>query len=102
MRILTTAMAVMMVVCGSYLHGAETLPARQKPLPVEEFYKHFEQAPIDKDMGALFGERVYLGTAGNAANYNSLTLGLGNDRYFVGETGRHRLYPGEPLQLSVL
>ena len=77
MRILTTAMAIMMVACGSYLLGAETLPARQKPLPASEFYKHFEQVPVGKDMGELFGERVYLGTAGNAANYNSLTLGWG-------------------------
>ena len=77
MRILTTTLISALAFFGIILHGAETLPARQKPLPVTEFYKQFEQVPIGKDMGELFGERVYLGTAGNAANYNSLTLGWG-------------------------
>ena len=52
-------------------------PPKRKPLPVEEFHKHFEQVPIDKDAGALFGPRVYLGTAGTPERYNSLTLGWG-------------------------
>ena len=77
MRIGTKAMVAALAFLGIFLHGAETLPARQKPLPVAEFYKHFQQIPADKVTGELFGERVYLGTAGNAANYNSLTLGWG-------------------------
>ena len=77
MRIRTMLMAAALAFMGCFLYGAEALPARQKPLPVAEFYKQFEQVPIDKDTGALFGSRVYLGTAGNAANYNSLTLGWG-------------------------
>ncbi len=50
---------------------------RRKPLPVEEFHKHFEKVPTDKDMGANFAARVYLGTAGDRDHYNSLTLGWG-------------------------
>lgn len=70
--------AAVLALLGSFLNGAEeALPPRQKPLPVEEFYKHFEKVPIDRDMGALFGGRVYLGTAGSPANYNTLTLGWG-------------------------
>ena len=73
-----TIMIAALAFSGIFLHGAEeSLPARQKPLPAAEFYRHFEQVPIDKDMGALFGDRVYLGTAGNAAHYNTLTLGWG-------------------------
>ena len=79
MRISTKAMMIsVLALLGSFLFGAEeTLPLRQKPLPVTEFYKHFEKVPVDKDMGELFGNRVYLGTAGNAENYNTLTLGWG-------------------------
>ena len=77
MRIFAMMMVAMLAFLGSFLRGADALPARQKPLPVAEFYKHFEAVPVDKDMGELFGSRVYLGTAGNAANYNSLTLGWG-------------------------
>ena len=70
--------AAALALLGSLLNGAEeTLPPRQKPLPVAEFYKHFERVSIEKDMGALFGGRVYLGTAGSPANYNTLTLGWG-------------------------
>ncbi|MBQ7178593.1 MAG: flavin reductase [Victivallales bacterium] len=50
---------------------------RQKPLPVEEFLKNFENMPVSKDMGANFASRIYLGTAGNSKHYNSLTLGWG-------------------------
>ena len=50
---------------------------RMKPLPVEEFYRNFEQVPTGEDLGALFGDRVYIGTAGMADRYNSLTLGWG-------------------------
>ena len=70
-------MAAALALFCCFVHGAETLPPRQKPLPVEDFYKHFEKVPVDKDKGELFGSRVYLGTAGNAENYNSLTLGWG-------------------------
>ena len=70
--------AAVLALLGGFLNGAEeALPPRQKPLPVAEFYKHFEKVPIDRDMGALFGGRVYLGTAGSPANYNTLTLGWG-------------------------
>lgn len=77
MRIFAMMMVAMLAFLGSFLRGADALPARQKPLPVAEFHKHFEAVPVDKDTGELFGSRVYLGTAGNAANYNSLTLGWG-------------------------
>ena len=50
---------------------------RQQPLPVEEFYKHFEKVPTNKETGALFAPRVFLGTAGDREHYNSLTLGWG-------------------------
>ena len=78
MRIWTKTVVAALAFLGIILYGAEKLPARRKPLPVAEFYKHFEQVPVDREIGALFGERVYLGTAGNAANYNSLTLGWGS------------------------
>jgi|GEM_PF-355089 len=64
------------VLGGILLHGAE-FPARLKPLPVSEFYKHFEQVQINRDMGPKFSPGVYLGTAGSGNEYNSLTLGWG-------------------------
>ena len=79
MRKLSGLLFAAALLCGIPLVGAErqTPPAKMKPLPVTEFYKHFEQVPVDKDLGELFGKRVYIGTAGNAENYNSLTLGWG-------------------------
>ena len=79
MRKLSGFLFAVALLCGTPLVGAEqqTPPAKMKPLPVTEFYKHFEQIPVDKDLGELFGKRVYIGTAGNAENYNSLTLGWG-------------------------
>ena len=50
---------------------------RRKPLPVEEFHKHFEKVPTNGDAGPNFAPRVYLGTAGDREHYNSLTLGWG-------------------------
>ena len=76
MRFVGLIVSLCAVFFGVSLFGAEA-PPKQKPLPVAEFYKHFEQIPIEKDMGALFGSRVYLGTAGTPERYNSLTLGWG-------------------------
>lgn len=59
---------------GVYRNGG---PVKQKPLPVAEFHKNFEQVPTDRETGELFGPRVYLGTAGTPKFYNSLTLGWG-------------------------
>ena len=75
MRHLFTAITLILGIC---LIGAE-LPqnARLKPLPAEEFLKHFEKIPVSEDMGANFAARIYLGTAGNREHYNSLTLGWG-------------------------
>lgn len=72
--------SVMLFVCvltGILSLGAEPFPARKKPLPVTEFYKYFKSVPIAEEQGALFGPRVYLGTAGTAEHYNTLTLGWG-------------------------
>ena len=73
MRFVGLIVSLCAVLFGSSLFGDEA-PQKQKPLPVAEFYKNFEQVPIDKDTGALFGPRVYLGTAGTPERYNSLTL----------------------------
>ena len=64
-------------VCCCVLPGAEALPPRKKPLPVAVFYKNFQKVSAEKDMGSLFGYRVYLGTAGTPEHYNSMTLGWG-------------------------
>ena len=79
MRKLSVLVFAAALLCGLPLGGAEqqTPPAKMKPLPVAEFYRHFEPVPVDKDLGELFGKRVYIGTAGNAEDYNSLTLGWG-------------------------
>lgn len=77
MRILNKVLLFGLLLAGTLLYGQDQLLARTKPLPVSEFYKHFEKLEIDKDSGSLFGPRVYLGTAGNRDNYNSLTLGWG-------------------------
>ena len=65
--------------CGITLAAAEKVqpPAKMKPLPVAEFYKNFEQCKVGEDTGKLFGQRVYLGTAGSKDHYNTLTLGWG-------------------------
>ena len=76
MSILSRVFLVCAALSGILLHGAE-FPARRKPLPVSEFYKHFEQVRINKDMGPKFSPGVYLGTAGSGNQYNSLTLGWG-------------------------
>ena len=70
---------VAVILCLGVCLTAAELPgnARRKPLPVEEFLRHFENVPVSKDMGANFAERVYLGTGGNREHYNSLTLGWG-------------------------
>lgn len=70
-----TALALML---GIALNAAE-LPQnpRKKPLPVEEFHKHFVKVPTGEDTGAYFANRIYLGTAGDKEHYNSLTLGWG-------------------------
>ena len=77
MRFWKSLLLVLTVLSGTVLVGEEPLPARQKPLPVSEFFKHFEQVEIAKDAGPLFGPRVYLGTAGTPTHYNTLTLGWG-------------------------
>ena len=76
MSILSRVFLVCAVLSGVLLHGAE-FPPRRKPLPVSEFYKHFEQVPTGRDMGPKFSPGVYLGTAGSGSEYNSLTLGWG-------------------------
>ena len=77
-RITMIAAAFAALLCGFALNGTEPLPAaRHKPLPVSEFYRNFEKAEVNSDSGALFGKRVYLGTAGTPAAYNTLTLGWG-------------------------
>ena len=76
MSILSRVFLVCAALSGILLHGAE-FPARRKPLPVAEFYKHFEQVPTGRDMGPKFSPGVYLGTAGSKDQYNSLTLGWG-------------------------
>jgi flavin reductase (DIM6/NTAB) family NADH-FMN oxidoreductase RutF len=76
MRLVGLIVSLCVVLFGSSLFGGEA-PQKQKPLPVAEFYRNFEQIPIEKDMGALFGPRVYLGTAGTPERYNTLTLGWG-------------------------
>lgn len=76
MSIFSRVFFVCAVLSGVLLHGAE-FPPRQKPLPVAEFYKHFEQVPVGRDMGPKFSPGVYLGTAGSGSEYNSLTLGWG-------------------------
>ena len=79
MRRLTTIIsALAALLCGLALNADEPLPpARHKPLPVSEFYRNFEKVVVNSDSGALFGKRVYLGTAGTPAAYNTLTLGWG-------------------------
>ena len=77
MRFWKSALLVLTVLSGTVLYGEDALPARKKPLPVSEFFKTFEQVEIAKDVGPLFGPRVYLGTAGTTTHYNSLTLGWG-------------------------
>jgi len=68
-----------LLLTASFMLTATELPQnpRKKPLPVEEFLKHFEKVPTNEDMGANFASRIYLGTAGNNEHYNSLTLGWG-------------------------
>lgn len=77
MRFLNQAILLSLTVAGLFLHGAETFPARRKPLPVTEFYRNFKKTAIDQDIGANFGRRAYLGTAGTKEHYNTLTLGWG-------------------------
>ena len=77
MRMLNKVLLFGAALTGCLLHGEEALPGRRKPLPVEEFYRHFEQVATAGDMGANFAPRVYLGTAGTKEHYNSLTLGWG-------------------------
>ena len=77
MRFWKSALLVLTVLSGNVLNGEDALPARKKPLPVSEFYKHFEPVKTADEQGALFGPRVYLGTAGTPEHYNSLTLGWG-------------------------
>ena len=77
MKFLSKVILTVAAMAGLFLYGAEKLPARQKPLPVSEFYRNFEKVATEKDMGSYFGRRVYLGTAGTKENYNSLTLGWG-------------------------
>ena len=77
MRFWKSALLVLTVLSGTVLYGEGALPARKKPLPVSEFYKHFEPVKTADEQGALFGPRVYLGTAGTPEHYNSLTLGWG-------------------------
>ena len=72
-----TVMPVIIILSGFFAFGEESFPARKKPLPVTEFYKRFKPAVIADEQGALFGPRVYLGTAGTPAHYNTLTLGWG-------------------------
>ena len=77
-RLITIVSAFAALICGLALNASEPLPAaRHKPLPVSEFYRHFEKVDIKSDLGSLFGNRVYLGTAGTPAAYNTLTLGWG-------------------------
>lgn len=77
MRHLIQLAAMFILGTGSILFGAEEFPSRRKPLPAAEFHKHFESVAIAADQGALFGPRVYLGTAGTPEHYNTLTLGWG-------------------------
>ena len=72
-----SAMLVLTVLSGAVLYGEDALPARKKPLPVSEFYRHFDRVKTADEQGTLFGPRVYLGTAGTPEHYNSLTLGWG-------------------------
>ena len=64
---------------GAFASGESkaALPPRLRPLPLKEFYRNFEKVEVNRDSGALFGKRVYLGTAGTPAAYNTLTLGWG-------------------------
>lgn len=77
MSLWKTVMPVIIILSGVFAFGEESFPARKKPLPVTEFYKQFKPAVIADEQGALFGPRVYLGTAGTPAHYNTLTLGWG-------------------------
>ena len=76
MRLWKIVMLAAAVLSG-VLSAEESFPPRKKPLPVTEFYKHFEPTAIAKERGTLFGPGVYLGTAGTPAHYNTLTLGWG-------------------------
>ena len=76
MSFLSKLFLVCAALSGILLNGGE-FPPRRKPLPVSEFYKHFEQVQINRDMGPKFSPGVYLGTAGAGDEYNSLTLGWG-------------------------